>query len=266
MIKQQDGTGTVIVTFRLPREVAAQSAFVAGDFNNWSTSSDEMSLEDDGFVIVIPLEAGQMYRFQYVLDGDRWENDWAADAYVPNKFGGADSVIDLTVAHHGTAQGRGAQGRKGDRQEVLKTDNNIGDTMTHLREVMTPNPAIFPATTTIADAARAMRNANVGDVLVERDGVLCGIVTDRDIVVRAVAEDRNPSDRHLGDICSRELTTLAPADSIEDAVRVMRDKALRRLPICDGDQPVGVVSLGDLAIERDPDSALADISMASPNS
>ena len=63
-----------------------------------------------------------------------------------------------------------------------------------------------------------------------------------------------------------ELTTLAPADSVEDAVRVMRDKALRRLPICDGDQPVGVVSLGDLAIERDPDSALADISTAPPNS
>jgi len=138
--------------------------------------------------------------------------------------------------------------------------------MTQLRDVMTANPTIFPATATIADAARAIRDTDVGDVLVERDGVLCGIVTDRDIVVRAVAEDRNPSDARLGDICSRELTTLAPADSVEDAVRVMRDKALRRLPICDGDQPVGVVSLGDLAIERDSDSALADISMASPNS
>ncbi len=138
--------------------------------------------------------------------------------------------------------------------------------MTQLREVMTPNPTIYSATTSIADAARAMRDTNVGDVLVERDGALCGIVTDRDIVVRAVAEDRNPSDARLGDICSRELTTLAPTDDVEDAVRVMRDKALRRLPICDGDQPVGVVSLGDLAIERDPDSALAAISTAPPNS
>jgi len=94
--------------------------------------------------------------------------------------------------------------------------------MTQLRDVMTANPTIFPATATIADAARAMRDTDVGDVLVERDGVLCGIVTDRDIVVRAVAEDRNPSDARLGDICSRELTTLAPADSVEDAVRVMR--------------------------------------------
>ncbi len=135
-----------------------------------------------------------------------------------------------------------------------------------IREVMTANPTAYPATTSIADAARAMRDSDIGDVLVETNGDLCGIVTDRDIVVRAAAEDRDLSQTNLGDICSRELVTLGPDDSVEDAIRLMRDKALRRLPICDGGQTVGVVSLGDLAIERDRDSALADISAAPANS
>ena len=134
-----------------------------------------------------------------------------------------------------------------------------------ISELMTPNPTVYPATASLADAARAMRDTDVGDVLVERDGTLCGIVTDRDIVVRAVAEDRNPSEVRLGDICSRDLATLAPDDSVEDAIQLMRDKALRRLPICEGGQAVGVISIGDLAIERDSDSALADISAAQPN-
>jgi len=130
---------------------------------------------------------------------------------------------------------------------------------------MTPNPTTYPATTSIVDAARAMRDDNVGDVLVERDGTLYGIVTDRDIVLRAVAEDRSPSEVRLGDICSGELTSLTPTDSIDDAVQLMRQNALRRLPICDGGKAVGIVSLGDLAINRDPGSALADISARPPN-
>ena len=117
----------------------------------------------------------------------------------------------------------------------------------------------------LAAPARAMRDGAVGDVLVERDGVLCGIVTDRDIVVRAIAENRNPAEVKIGDICSRDLATLTPDTSVEDAVRLMRDKALRRIPVCDDGKPVGVVSIGDLAIDRDGQSALADISAARPN-
>ena len=134
-----------------------------------------------------------------------------------------------------------------------------------IQKVMTPNPKTYPATTSIADAARAMRDNNIGDVLVERDGAVCGIVTDRDIVVRAVAEDRSLSEVCLADICSGELTALAPTDSVDDAVQLMRENALRRLPICDDGKAVGIVSLGDLAVERDPRSALADISATPPN-
>ena len=135
-----------------------------------------------------------------------------------------------------------------------------------IREVMTASPKTCPATATVAEAAQFMRDRDVGDVLVERDGEVCGIVTDRDIVVRAIADGQDPTQATLGDICSRELTTLSPADSVDDAVRLMREKALRRLPIMEDDRLVGIVSIGDLAQEREPESALADISAAAPNS
>ncbi|HEV8299307.1 MAG TPA: CBS domain-containing protein [Acidimicrobiales bacterium] len=135
-----------------------------------------------------------------------------------------------------------------------------------IRDVMTPNPTVCPATTSLADAAKVMRDRDIGDVLVERDGKLCGVVTDRDIVVRGVAADVDPGAVRIGDICSRELATLSPTDSVRDAVALMRERALRRLPIVESGRPVGIVSLGDLAIERDADSALADISAAPANS
>jgi CBS domain-containing protein len=135
-----------------------------------------------------------------------------------------------------------------------------------IREVMSPDPTALLATTTIGDAARAMRENDIGDVIVLDDNnSMCGIVTDRDIVVRAVADDRQPSEVRLGDICSRDLTAVAPDDPVEDAVRTMRENALRRLPVVDNGRPVGIVTLGDLAIERDPESALAGISAAPPN-
>lgn len=137
--------------------------------------------------------------------------------------------------------------------------------MPSIQDVMTPNPIVCPATASLTDAARAMRDEDIGDVLVERDGTVCGIVTDRDIVVRSVADGMAPSEVRLGDICQDGLVSLAPGDDIEHAVELMRDKALRRLPVCEGGKAVGIVSLGDLAMRNDPRSALADISSEPPN-
>lgn len=89
------GEGPAVVTFRLPRSVGAQVAAVVGEFNGWSPDADPMEAEDADFVARIALEPGRTYRFRYLLDGERWENDWSADGYVPNVFGGDDSVIDL---------------------------------------------------------------------------------------------------------------------------------------------------------------------------
>jgi signal-transduction protein with cAMP-binding, CBS, and nucleotidyltransferase domain len=120
--------------------------------------------------------------------------------------------------------------------------------------------------TTIGDAAKAMREQDVGDVMVFDDtDSLCGIVTDRDIVVRAVADDRSPSEVRLGDTCSHDLATIETSASVKDAVKLMRERALRRVPVVEGGRPVGIVSLGDLAIKRDPESMLADISAAPSN-
>ena len=139
-----------------------------------------------------------------------------------------------------------------------------GDART-VRDVMTPDPIMLKDTDTIREAGLAMRSSDVGDVLVVRASGMCGIVTDRDIVVRTVAEGRDPNRAMLGEICSRRVVHVAPEDPIERAVALMRENAVRRLPVVLDGTPVGIVSLGDLAVQRDPESALAAISEAPGN-
>lgn len=134
-----------------------------------------------------------------------------------------------------------------------------------IREVMTSNPVTLPATTPLTDAARHMKDDDIGDVLVVDGDELCGVVTDRDIVIRAVAEGRDVTTTMLGDVCSDKLVTLGPGDDVDDAVRLMSSSAIRRLPIVEDGRAVGIVSIGDLAMKRDPNSTLADISSAAPN-
>jgi 1,4-alpha-glucan branching enzyme len=82
------------VTFELPGEVNAQTVSLCGEFNEWSASAHPMMCRKDGrFSTTISLQAGETYRFRYLLDGERWENDWAADGYAPNNFGTEDSVV-----------------------------------------------------------------------------------------------------------------------------------------------------------------------------
>lgn len=135
-----------------------------------------------------------------------------------------------------------------------------------IRDVMTVDPVALQTGSTLTDAARAMRDSDIGDVIVlDDDGQICGIVTDRDIVIRALAEGREASATTLGEICTRDPATLSAEDSVADAIRLMSGKAVRRVPVVDQGSPVGIVTIGDLAIDRDPDSALADISESKPN-
>ncbi len=84
------------VTFDLPPEVNAAAASVCGEFNGWDPSEHPMTQRKDGrFSITLSLTPGQAYRFRYLLDGGRWENDWGADGYVPNEFGSDDSLVKL---------------------------------------------------------------------------------------------------------------------------------------------------------------------------
>ena len=133
-----------------------------------------------------------------------------------------------------------------------------------IKDAMTTKPASLPASASVSDAARQMRELDIGDVLVEQEGRLAGIVTDRDLVVRVIAEGRDVTSK-LGDIVSSEVVCITPADSADDAIRLMRERALRRVPVVENGRPVGIVSLGDLAGERDPRSVLGEISNAPPN-
>jgi len=105
----------------------------------------------------------------------------------------------------------------------------------------------------------------VGAVVVLENGTLCGILTDRDIVVRCVAKGSNPEDITAGSICSEYLAVLSPGDTVDNAIALMAKKAIRRIPVVDNGRTVGILSLGDLAQNRDPRSALGGISSAAPN-
>lgn len=133
-----------------------------------------------------------------------------------------------------------------------------------IREVMTTDPQTVDASDTLVDAAKAMKDRDVGSLVATEQGTVTGIVTDRDIVVRGVAEEADPQTARVGDVASQELTALSPGDSVEDAIKAMRDQDVRRLPVVEDGKAVGIVSLGDLAVDRDPESVLADISAAPP--
>jgi CBS domain-containing protein len=135
-----------------------------------------------------------------------------------------------------------------------------------VRDLMTADPIVLDADATVAEAARCMRDRDVGDVLVRSEGRLCGIVTDRDLVVRCLADEgADPRRQPLAELCTQDLLTLPPDADVEEAVQLMQENAIRRIPIVDGEQPVGIVSLGDVAIARDRRSCLGEISAAPPN-
>ena len=134
-----------------------------------------------------------------------------------------------------------------------------------IRELMTDDPITLEPSASAREAAERMREADVGAMLIVEGDELKGLVTDRDIVVRAVAEGKDPDDVSVGDICSSSVVSVTADDSVEDAISTMRQHDIRRVPVLDGDKPVGIVSLGDLAVAKDSDSVLADISAAEPN-
>ncbi len=134
-----------------------------------------------------------------------------------------------------------------------------------VRDVMTKDPVTVPPTATLAQAAQEMSARDIGDVLVVENGKIRSVLTDRDIVVRAVAQGRDPTQTPVSEAASTASVTVSPDEPVEKAVRLMREHKVRRLPVVEQDRVVGIVSLGDLAAERDPDSVLADISAAPPN-
>lgn len=130
-----------------------------------------------------------------------------------------------------------------------------------VRDVMTPGPIGVGYYQSIGEAARTMRDWGVGAVLVVNDEALHGLITDRDLVVRAVAEAKG-HDEPVGPLSSGNLIGVDADADVHEAMRLMRQHGVRRLPVLEDGQVAGIVSLGDLAMQDDPASALATVSMA----
>jgi CBS domain-containing protein len=134
-----------------------------------------------------------------------------------------------------------------------------------IREVMTADPRTVETGATVADAAREMRDGDVGSVVLIENGSVAGIVTDRDIAVRVVAEGRDPDATRVSEVATTPAVTLTVDQSVDDAIRLVREQDIRHIVVVQDDRAAGIVSLGDLAIERDTGSALADIASEPPN-
>jgi CBS domain-containing protein len=116
-------------------------------------------------------------------------------------------------------------------------------------EVMTRQVVYLPEDTMLDEAAQVMRDRGIGDVVVTRGPTMIGLVTDRDIVVRAIAENLPPTTTTLGAVASHELIMVEQSATVDEAVQAMRERAVRRLLVCDGDRKVmGILSLSDVAL------------------
>ncbi|HEX6501004.1 MAG TPA: CBS domain-containing protein [Micromonosporaceae bacterium] len=135
-----------------------------------------------------------------------------------------------------------------------------------VRDVMTRDVAFLPADTTLDEAARIMRTRNIGDIVVTEGQELSGLVTDRDIVLRAVADSRDPVGTSLREVVSRDLVAIRDSEPVDRVGALMRERAVRRVLVYDEENAlVGIVSLGDVARSLEPESILARISDAPPN-
>lgn len=119
--------------------------------------------------------------------------------------------------------------------------------MGQIRDVMTQNPTSCDPSTTLVDVARVMASEDVGSIPVVKDGRLVGMVTDRDIVLRALAEGRDPGSTTVGEIASSSLETVTPDDDLASALTKMASGKVRRLPVVEGDQLVGILAQADVA-------------------
>ncbi|MFN3219106.1 MAG: CBS domain-containing protein [Acidimicrobiales bacterium] len=134
-----------------------------------------------------------------------------------------------------------------------------------ISDVMTRNPVSMQGGSTVTEAAAVMKEQDIGDVIVMDDGSISGILTDRDLVVRAIAESRDLGTTAVADICSSDVVTVNPSDEVGTAIQLMREHSIRRIPVVENGEPVGIVSIGDLAMQLDDRSALAEISAAPAN-
>jgi CBS domain-containing protein len=134
-----------------------------------------------------------------------------------------------------------------------------------VRDVMTRNPVTLSSEASVVDAAKVMKDMNIGTVVVMEHGKPAAIVTDRDITVRAVATGSDPSKTRLADISTKRLASVRPDQPLEDAIQVMKSDDVKRVVVMTGTRLEGIVTLGDLAARGEDADVQDDISRAEPN-
>ena len=137
--------------------------------------------------------------------------------------------------------------------------------MKTVRDVMTKNPVAPSSDSSVVDAAKAMSDHQIGSVVVMDRDKPCGIVTDRDIAVRAVATGSDPKSTKLSDICSHDLAMVRPDQSVDDAIQMMKSHDVMRVVVMTDSHLDGIVSLGDLTARGEGQDVHKDISKAEPN-
>jgi CBS domain-containing protein len=120
-----------------------------------------------------------------------------------------------------------------------------------VRDAMTPNPRAAEPSMLLGEAAQLMKSEDIGALPVVEKGGLVGVLTDRDIVVRVVAEGRDAQSVQVGDITSRELVTADPDQPIDEALRLMARRRVGRLPVVEGERLVGILAQADVALESE---------------
>lgn len=127
-----------------------------------------------------------------------------------------------------------------------------------VRKIMTADPVSVEPDTTLEEIASLMKEQDIGAVPVVEDGALCGIVTDRDIVIRCIAAGQDATECTAEDVMSTDIQSLGPSASVDEVARLMGDLQIRRLPIVEKNRLVGMVSLGDLAVKSQDDDLSGD--------
>ncbi len=130
--------------------------------------------------------------------------------------------------------------------------------MQTLRDIMTSNPVTVRISDPVAQAALIMRDEDVGSVPVMDEGTMAGIVTDRDITVQVVAAGLDPRTTQVGEVMAKRLIIGRPDMSLREAADLMGREQIRRLPVVDQNRLVGMISLGDLALEHTDDEQVEE--------
>jgi len=127
-----------------------------------------------------------------------------------------------------------------------------------VRHAMTESPQTVKPELTAGDAAALMKQLDVGVIPVCEDGRLLGLVTDRDLTMRVLAERKNPTEVQVGEVMTRSPVTVTPDMKLSEARELMAQHKVRRLPVMKGEEIVGILSLGDVALADASDRAVGD--------